>query len=65
MNVHISNRGARLAMLGTQLDNETASLTRLARERAKLTREYAEVVGTVSVQTTRGVRELKTFKRNM
>jgi hypothetical protein len=58
MNVHISDRGARLAMLGTQLDNETAVLTRLARERAKIARELksldlrinetVRVIGTLS-----------------
>jgi hypothetical protein len=37
--VTLSDRGVRLALLGTQLDNETATLTRLARDRAKLVRE--------------------------
>ena len=42
---------------------ELADISRPTANRAL--KEYAEVVGTVSVQTTRGVRELKTFKRKM
>ncbi len=54
----ISERGLRLAMLGTQLDNETATLTRLRTERNKMIRELrsldnrilecARVIGTLS-----------------
>ena len=56
--VTLSDRGVRLALLGTQLDNETATLTRLARDRAKLVRELkaldlritetVRVIGTLS-----------------
>lgn len=42
---------------------ELADISRPTANRAL--KEYAEVVGTVSVQTTRGVRELKTFKRKI
>ena len=40
---------------------ELAHISRPTANRAL--KEFAEVVGTVSVQTTRGVRELKTFRR--
>lgn len=40
---------------------ELADISRPTANRAL--KEFAEVVGTVSVQTTRGVRELKTFRR--
>jgi hypothetical protein len=57
----ISERGLRLAMLGTQLDNETATLTRLARERAKLVRELKAL----DVRINEAVRVIGTLSDNI
>ena len=54
----ISDKGMRLALMGTQLDNETATLTRLRTERNRMVRELkaldvrlaecVRVIGTLS-----------------
>ena len=57
----ISERGLRLALLGTQLDTETATLTRLARERAKLVRELKAL----DVRINEAVRVIGTLSDNI
>ena len=56
--IFISDKGMRLAVMGTQLDNETATLTRLRTERNRMVRELkaldvrlaecVRVIGTLS-----------------